>query len=245
MMARMTRQPRLQAPWAAALMGWLTMVLLLDAHGSLWQQRVLGGLTWVVLAVAMSRVTRLVQAQTAVVVAFATVIEYVCSPTLEVYLYRFHNVPAYVPPGHGLVYLSAYALGHALWVNRHQRACTAAVVLGLGGWTLWAVLQPHPDVLGAMWFGCLVAFLWKGPSREVYLGAAVVVTWLEIAGTSLGNWAWQPEDPLLGIPIGNPPTGAAGGYGWFDLAGLVAAPLALRLLVSLRRPRSEQVSVES
>jgi len=244
MMARMTRQPRLQAPWAAALMGWLTVVLLLDAHGSLWQQRALGAMTWLVLAVAMSRVSPLVRAQTAVVVAFATVIEYLCSPTLEVYLYRFHNVPMYVPPGHGLVYLSAYALGHALWVNRHQRACTAAVVIGLGGWGLWSLVQPRHDVLGAMWFGCLLAFLWKGPSREVYLGAAVVVTWLEIVGTSLATWTWQPHDPLVGIAIGNPPTGAAGGYGWFDLAGLVAAPYVVRL-VSLRRPQPEPVSVES
>lgn len=232
----MTRQPRLQAPWAAVLMGWLTVVLLLDAHGSLWQQRMLGVLTWGVLLVALTRVSRLVQAQTVVVVAFATLIEYLCSPTLEIYLYRFHNVPMYVPPGHGLVYLSAYALGHALWVHRHQRWCTTAVVAGLGGWALWGLLQPRHDVLGAMWFACLAAFLWKGPSREVYLGAAVVVTWLEIAGTGLGTWVWQVEDPLLGIGIGNPPTGAAGGYGWFDLAGLVVAPYLLRVTRRGRTP---------
>jgi hypothetical protein len=214
------------------MMGWLTVVLVLDSNGTLWQQRVLGILTWAVLLVVLARVSPLVRAQTVVVVAFATVIEYLCSPTLEVYLYRFENVPMYVPPGHGLVYLSAYALGHALWVDRHQRACTTAVVLGLGGWALWSLLQPRHDVLGALWLVCLVGFLWKGPSREVYLGAAVVVTWLEIAGTSLGTWVWQPEDPLLGIGIGNPPTGAAGGYGWFDLAGLLLAP---SLLVMWRR----------
>jgi hypothetical protein len=228
-MDAMTRQPRLQAPWAAVLMGWLTVVLLLDAHGSHAQQRVLGALTWVVLGVAMTRVSPLVKAQTVVVVAFATVIEFVCSPTLEVYLYRFHNVPMYVPPGHGLVYLSAYALGHAWWVGRHQRACTAAALLGLGAWGAWALVQPRHDVLGAMWFACLLGFLWKGPSREVYLGAAVVVTWLELVGTSLATWTWQPHDPLLGIGIGNPPTGAAGGYGWFDLAGLLAAPYIVRV----------------
>lgn len=237
----MTRQPRLQAPWAAVLMGWLTVVLLLDSDGSLWQQRLLGVLTWVVLVVAMARVSPLVRAQTAVVVAFATVIEYLCSPTLEVYLYRFENVPMYVPPGHGLVYLSAYALGHALWVERHQRVAITAAVVGLGGWGLYALVQPRHDVLGARWFVCLVAFLWKGPSREVYLGAAVVVTWLEIAGTALGTWEWQAHDPLLGIPIGNPPTGAAGGYGWFDLAGLLAAPYLVRFFTR----RQEQVADES
>jgi hypothetical protein len=31
------------------------------------------------------------------------------------------------------------------------------------------------------------------------------------------------------VPIGNPPSGAAGGYGWFDLAGLLLAPRLVRL----------------
>jgi hypothetical protein len=234
MMCRMTREPRLPAPWAAVLMGWLTVVLLVDADGTLTQQRVLGVLTWVVLAVALTRVSPVVRVQTGVVVAFATVVEYVCSPTLEVYLYRFHNVPAYVPPGHGLVYLAAFALGHALWVQRHQRVCMAVAVVGLGAWAGWALLQPHPDVLGALWFLCLVGFLWVGPSRAVYLGAAVVVTWLEIVGTELGTWTWQPRDPWGWVSIGNPPTGAAGGYGWFDLAGLLAAPYLLAAWASLR-----------
>lgn len=239
---RPTREPRLQAPWAAVLMGWLTVVLLLDADGGIWLQRGLGVLTWVVLLVALSRVSPLVRAQTGVVVVFATVIEYLCSPYLEIYLYRFENVPAYVPPGHGLVYLSAYALGHALWVARHQRLCIAAVVVGLGSWATWAVLQPHPDTLGMMWFVCLLVFLWKGPSREVYLGAAVVVTWLEIAGTELGNWVWQPQDPFGWVAIGNPPTGAAGGYGWFDLAGLLAAPYVLLAWSRIRGRAGQAVS---
>lgn len=250
-MGGVTRQPPLPAPWAGLLMGWLTVVLLLDSDGSLRQQRLLGLLTWTVLVVAITRVSPLVRTQTMVVVAFATVVEFVASPTLEVYLYRFHNVPAYVPPGHGLVYLSAYALGHALWVQRHQRACTAVVLLALGGWSLWALLQPRHDVLGLIWLVCLALFLWRGPSREVYLGAAVVVTWLEIVGTRLHTWVWQVQDPLLGIGIGNPPTGAAGGYAWFDLAGLLAAPFVLRAISRppgrgprARRPVREPVGDE-
>jgi FtsH-binding integral membrane protein len=95
--------------WSGLLMmGWLTVVLWLDragGGGGLWQQRGLGVVTWVLLLVALSRVGRVVRAQTLVVVAFATLVEYVFSPTLEVYTYRFDNVPAFVPPGHGLVYL--------------------------------------------------------------------------------------------------------------------------------------------
>ena len=225
---------------ALAMMGWLTLVLWLDrAAGGigLWPQRGLGVLTWVVLLVALRWLPPVVRVQTGVVVAFATCVEYLFSPTLEVYLYRLDNVPAYVPPGHGLVYLSAYVSGHTALVRRHLRALAAAVVVVGGAWALHGLLlADRPDGLGAFWFACLVGFLRWGPSRPVYVGAFVVVSWLELAGTALGNWAWQPTDPILGVTVGNPPSGAAGGYGWFDLAGLLLAPPLLALL-SRRRGR--------
>jgi hypothetical protein len=228
------------------MMGWLSVVLWLDrpaAEHGIWLQRGLGALTWLLLLEALRRVTPTVRVQTLVVVAFATVVEYVFSPTLEVYLYRFDNVPAYVPPGHGLVYLSAYALGHTRFVRQHLRACVAGVVVVGGAWALHGLfLAERPDGLGAFWLACLVGFLLWGPSRPVYVGAFVVVSYLEVVGTHLGTWVWQTEDPILGVSIGNPPSGAAGGYGWFDLAGLLLAPWLLGLLSRSRRPgpRSER-----
>lgn len=227
---------------AALMMGWLSVVLWLDragGGGGIWLQRGLGLLTWGVLVAALLRVTPLVRAQTAVVVVFATVVEYVFSPTLEVYVYRFDNVPAYVPPGHGLVYLSAYALGHAALVANRQRLWEVGVVV-VGG--LWAahglLLAERPDALGAFWYACLVLFLAFGPSKPVYIGAFVVVSWLELLGTELGNWAWDVRDFTGWVSIGNPPSGAAGGYGWFDLVALLVAP---RLLAVLSRRRPEPV----
>ncbi len=227
---------------AALMMGWLSVVLWLDragGGGGIWLQRGLGLLTWGVLVAALLRVTPLVRAQTLVVVVFATVVEYVFSPTLHVYVYRFDNVPAYVPPGHGLVYLSAFALGHAAVVANRQRLWEAGVVV-VGG--LWAgyglLLAPRPDALGAFWFVCLVLFLAYGPSKPVYIGAFVVVSWLELLGTHLGNWEWGLTDFTGWVSIGNPPSGAAGGYGWFDLVALLVAP---RLLGLVSRGRSEPV----
>ncbi|MFP5252504.1 MAG: hypothetical protein ACLGH4_01760 [Actinomycetes bacterium] len=224
---------------ALLMMGWLSLVLWLDragGGGGIWVQRGLGVLTWGVLLTALRRVSPLVRAQTAVVVVFATVVEYVFSPTLHVYVYRFDNVPAYVPPGHGLVYLSAFALGHAALVAHRQRVWEAGVVL-VGG--LWAahglLLSERPDALGAFWFACLVLFLAYGPSKPVYIGAFVVVSWLELLGTHLGNWEWGRTDFTGWVSIGNPPSGAAGGYGWFDLVALLVAP---RLLALVSRGRS-------
>ena len=72
------------------------------------------------------------------------------------------------------------------------------------------------------------------------------MSYLEIVGTHLGTWAWGTHDPTGLVSIGNPPSGAAGGYGWFDLAGLLAAPYLLALTRRRRRspatePRPEAV----
>jgi hypothetical protein len=204
-------------------------VLLLDQSGDIVAQRLLGLLTWTLLLVVLRDESPLVRAQVAVVVAFATTVEYLASPLFGVYIYRLHNVPAFVPPGHGLVYLTALALGRSELFRHLRRPLIAAVVAVGGGYALWGVLiSPRTDVLGAFWFGCLLVFLRWGPSRLTYVGAFFIVTYLELFGTAVHAWTWQPTDPTGLIPIGNPPSGASGGYGWFDLAGLLAAPALLR-----------------
>ena len=149
------------------------------------------------------------RAQTAVVIAFATLVEYTCSPLLHVYVYRLHNVPAFVPPGHGLVYLAAYTIGRSRLVRRYARqAVTATVVLG-GLYALWGLspLAPRLDVLGAFWFCCLLGFLQWGRSRLLYVGAFLVVTYLELIGTGLGTWAWTGARPDRARRDGQPAVG--------------------------------------
>ena len=214
---------------ALAVMAWITVVLALDADGSLGLQRVLGVATWALLVFALSREAVEVRVQTAVVVVLATAVEYTFSPLLEAYSYRFDNVPAYVPPGHGLVYLAALWLGRSRFVQRHLTGCAVAVLVVGGGYAVYGVtLAARVDVLGLFWFGCLAGFLLWGPSRPLYVGAFVVVTYLELLGTGLGNWAWAERSPFDLVPMGNPPSGAAGGYGWFDLAALLLTPPLLR-----------------
>ena len=163
-------------PLAAAALGWISAVLVLDARGSLALQHVLGVATWALLVAVLAQQSPLVRLQTAVVVVFATAVEYTFSPLLEVYLYRFDNVPAYVPPGHGLVYVSAMAIAETALVRRHLRACVGAVAAGGGAYALYGItLADRPVALGAFWFGCLVCFLRWGPSPGLYVGAFIVV----------------------------------------------------------------------
>ena len=97
------------------------------------------------------------------------------------------------------------------------------------------MLADRPDALGAFWYGCLLLFAWRGRSPLLYAGAFLVVSGLELLGTSLGTWTWQPYDPTGLVSIGNPPSGIAGGYAWFDAAALYATPRLLHRLDRLRR----------
>jgi hypothetical protein len=227
-------------PPVALTMTWVPLVLLLDRGAGIWWQRLLGLGTWVLLLALLRREVPLVRAQVAVVIVFATVVEYTFSPVLEVYVYRLDNVPAFVPPGHGLVYLCALAMGRSRWVRERLPACVALTVVAGGAYAGWGLLvSSRPDALGAFWFACLVGFLLWGRSRGLYVGAFVVVTYLEILGTWLGTWEWQAHDPTGIVSIGNPPAGAAGGYGWFDLAAVLAGPSVLAAATRLRaRPQS-------
>jgi hypothetical protein len=232
---------------AATVLVWIGGVLLADAVPGLGgvevaRQLVLGAATWTVLALLLRREPPLVRTQTLVVVALATCVEYTFSPLLQAYVYRIGTVPLFVPPGHGLVYLAALALGRSPLFQRYRRTLvTATVVIG-GSWAVWGVAASgRVDALGAFWFACLLGFLAWGPSRMVYVGAFLVVSYLELAGTALGTWAWATSDPVLHvIGQGNPPSGAPGGYGWFDLYALLVSPW---LLDVARRARARLVAV--
>jgi hypothetical protein len=228
----------------SVVLAWITAILVLD-HGvssgaaSPGLQRLLGVATWVVLVALLAREPMRIRAQVAVVVAFATVVEYTFSYELHVYVYRLHNVPWFVPPGHGLVYLGALAVGRSRAVVARSRWLIPVTLLVAGAYAAWGLfLSGRQDVLGALWFGCLAAFLLRGRQPTVFVGAFLVVTYLELLGTHLGTWTWQVRDPVAHlISMGNPPSGAAGGYGFFDAAALALAPRIDAALRARRRRR--------
>jgi hypothetical protein len=234
----------------AVVLAWIPVVLLLDSGGhagaSMAEQRWLGVGTWLLLIGLLAREPGRIRAQVAVVVAFATLIEYTFSYELHVYVYRLHDVPWYVPPGHGLVYLAALAIGRSVAVEQRERwlvPLTLAVAGGYAGWGL--LLSGRRDVLGVLWFGCLVLFAVKARQPTVFVGAFVVVTYLELVGTGVGAWTWQARDPILHlVSMGNPPSGAAGGYGFFDAAALALAPRIDAWLTRRRAQRLQQRVVE-
>jgi hypothetical protein len=217
--------------YAVAGPGYLTALLAVDTQVGLDVQMALGALTWLVLLAALRPLAPLARAQALGVVVFATVGEVTGSLVWGVYSYRLHNLPLFIPPAHGLVYLSGLALAGIVPPRRLVAAAAAgALAWGLAG---LAVL-PRLDVAGAIGVPLLCIFLWRSRSRAVYAGVFLVVAALELYGTSIGTWRWATDLPGLGIPDGNPPSGVASGYVWFDVMALLVAPWLVRAGRTLR-----------
>ena len=208
---------------------YLALLLLVDRSVSWHGQLLLGVATWALLAAILVRLPPVRRAQVVGVVLFATVGELTGSILWGVYTYRLHNLPLFIPPAHGLVYLTALSLAAALRGRTRLLVATAAAV-ALGWGVLGLTVLPARDVAGALGVPLLLLFLWRSANRALYAGVFVVVAALELYGTAIGTWRWAPALPGLGIPDGNPPSGVASGYVWFDVMALLVAPLLLPLV---------------
>jgi hypothetical protein len=214
---------------------YLAALLALDHFASYPEQLALGVLTWLVLLAALRRSTLERKVQTLGVVCFATVGEVTGSLIWGVYHYRLHNLPLFIPPAHGLVFLTGISLAGALREHARAVVITAATIAATWG-LLGLTVLPRRDVAGAVGVPLLLLFLWRSRSRVIYASVFLVVAALELYGTAIGTWRWEKTLPGLGIPDGNPPSGVASGYVWFDVMALLVAPLIYAALRSLNHP---------
>lgn len=226
------------------VMVWIPVTLAIDTRASLGIQVALGIITTALLVWLTARQPVIVRWQVGIVVVFATIVELVFSGWLGVYEYRLGAVPAYVPAGHGLVYLAALDFGDWRWAKEHAKTLTRLTVVVVIVVAVYALLGTRNDVLGAFWALCLLGFLRWGRAPLLFVGAFWVVSWLEVLGTRWAVWTWQPYDTIAGwVPMGNPPSVAAGGYGWFDLAAVACAGwLAAKVQPWFSRGRTTECS---
>ena len=220
---------------------YLALLLAADHFATYPEQLALGVLTWVVLGLALVRVPLERRAQALGVVCFATIGEVTGSLVWGVYHYRLHNLPLFVPPAHGIVYLTGFALAAAL--RRHTRALVVFAAATAATWGLLGLLVlPRRDVAGAFGVPLLLLFLWRGRNRAVYAGVFLVVAALELYGTSIGTWQWATHLPGTGVSDGNPPSGVASGYVWFDVMALLVAPWLVDVVRTRRASRTRRAA---
>jgi hypothetical protein len=203
---------------------WVALGAGIDHDAGLMRQRAIGIATWALLVALLAGEPRNVRVQVVLVVLAATCVEYTASVGLGLYSYRLGNVPSFVPPGHGLIYLCAIAMGRSRAFAEWRRWLIPATLTVAGAWAIGGLLSSRHDVLGAVLFLFLVRFCLVGRAPLVYCGAFLITSYLEIVGTNLGCWTWARHDPTGLIPMGNPPSVISGAYCFLDLFGLAMAP---------------------
>jgi hypothetical protein len=218
---------------ALSLLGFIAALLAVDTLVDARAQLLLGLAAWIALAVALRGVAPLLRAQALVVVVVATGAEVVGSILWGVYTYRLENLPSFVPPCHGIVYLAGASL--AAWAAPRRELLVRVALVAVLAWGLAGVtVLPRADVGGAIGAALLAVYLVRGRAPTVYAGVFLVVAWLELYGTAIGTWEWAVTVPGTGVPQGNPPSGVASGYVWFDIVALSVAPRLSRWAVRIR-----------
>jgi hypothetical protein len=214
-----------------ALASYLPILLLLDARvEQRWQQHLLGVATALFLLIATRFSTRAERRFVWAAVGFWTAVELLGSIIWGIYIYRFDNLPLYVPFGHGLIYLFGLRALRTPLAERHTRviARTAVVIAiswALAGVTILPLLTGRVDIAGALLMPIFVYGITRSRAALFYAAVFVATSALEIIGTSLGNWYWVEIQPLTLLPQGNPPSVIAGAYCIWDS---VASRLARR-----------------
>ncbi|HEX2378715.1 MAG TPA: hypothetical protein VHI30_14210 [Gaiellales bacterium] len=210
---------------AGIVFAWIALGAGTDSGAGIWRQRLVGVMTWALLVALLRGEKRSVRLQVVGVIIVATCVEYTASPFLGYYTYRLHNVPSYVPPGHGLVYLAALSIGRSQVAGLLRQAVIGFTLVVCGAWALWGLfLSPRRDAFGAVMYLVLLRFTLRGSRPLVYAGAFLVTSYLELIGTGVGAWAWAHQDPSGTLSIGNPPSGIPGGYCFLDAAGVALGP---------------------
>ena len=218
-------------PFAAMVLCVIASFLALDHFADADEQFVLGAATWAILFAAIAPLSREDRARALLVVVVASCAEVLGSIVLGAYTYRLENLPAFVPPGHGLVYLAGLRISQSAPVRRHPRAfvgTVAAIVLAWGAAGM--LLLGRTDELGALTGALMLYALLRGRAAPLYAGVFLVVGFLEIYGTSIGAWHWATTAPGRLLPTGNPPSGIASVYVLFDIAAIALAPYLLRAI---------------
>jgi hypothetical protein len=222
--------------------GFFAAMLTFDRYVDERQQLLLGAATWAVLVLACRGLPAERLAQVALVVVVATCTEVLGSIVWGVYEYRHENLPSFVPPGHGLVYLTGLRLSECAFVRRRPERFVHAALAACLVWTVAGLtIMPRLDVAGAMGAVTFAACLLWGRAPAIYAGVFVAVGALEWYGTAVGTWRWAETIPGLGIPDGNPPSGVASGYVLFDVIAIALAAPLLALFARLR-PGSDPVT---
>ncbi len=214
-----------------ALFAFIFGVLFVDGlGGDRVVQAVLGAATLGLLGVVLRASPPNERRETWICVGFSTLVELLCTQLWGLYTYRLGNVPLYVPPGHGLIFVCSLQASRTLFVHTHRRAIVTiaiAFATALGAWGVFAH-GDHRDLHGAIYWPFFVAFLVRSKKATVWALTFAVTAFIEAVGVRYGTWHWSAVVPGLALPSADPPSLIAGGYCAFAVVATWLARVSRR-----------------
>ena len=232
MSAEIARQPTIAAPAlprgaVVAIVTTFAGGLLLDRVFGIGGQVVASIWAWAVFIWLLGRVDPATRRAMLLCVSIATGGEMLLSLGWGLYIYRFENVPPFVPPGHVLLFLLGLRIAQRL--PGFAVPAISAAALGYGA---FAVVTGH-DTTSAVLALLLMLCLAVGSNRRLYVTVFMLALALELYGTALGSWRWAAAVPGLPLASANPPLCAGTFYCALDL--LIALGLRIGGRFGLRQ----------
>lgn len=189
----------------------ITGLLAVDALGGAWGQPIATATTWISFLWILSSVDAASRRMMWVCMAWATAGEIVLSLVWHIYDYRLGNVPLFVPPGHVMLFLLGLTISPRISdMTVRVIACLAAVSVGILGIT-------GRDTFSVLLVSVFLASIVFGRERKLYATMFVLALVMEIYGTWLGNWYWNPRVGQTGMVTLNPPIASGAFYCALDL----------------------------
>jgi len=207
----MRRNLNVPAFRAAGIICIIAAGLLLDQKLEFGGQIITNIAVWLIFIGVLWYASRAEQISLVACVFYATLGEIFLSLAWGLYEYRLGNIPLFVPPGHALLFM----LGTALAPRLSDRLAWAVPLLAAPFVILLSATGS--DTFGAPLFALLLLCMAFGSARKLYATMFMLALVMEIYGTWLGNWAWSPHVPWLGLTTLNPPLAAGAFYCVLDL----------------------------
>ena len=203
------------AAWTITLT--IALGLLLDQYGGTWGTHAVILWTWAVFATLLLHAAPARRTAMLACLLIATAGELFLALVWGLYTYREAGLPAFVPPGHVLLYLLGLGLAERLPASLIRPIGATATVAAAVLWTTGA------DQFSAVLVTLFLLCLRFGPAPRLYATMFLLSLAMELWGTWLGNWHWQASAPWLGWTTLNPPFAAGAFYCVLDmLVGLTA-----------------------
>jgi hypothetical protein len=171
-------------------------------------------------------------------VPFSALGEFIFSLVFQLYTYKFGAVPFYVPFGHAILFSTGLLIAELPLVLANEARVRWALVAFHAGLFGGAALALG-DTLSAIFGALFVLILYRKRARPFYLIMGVLVLYIELVGTALGCWFWEPR-PFGILHTTNPPVGA---FVCYVIADILVMKIAARLAPLIARARAGNTEV--